>query len=637
MKGFFAAVVALAVASGLVGVSWVAAQIPEGEKAPKPEPLAPFPAGYLDHGGLSRALEGLARDHPAAVRVRSMARSRGGRDVWMVEVGHEGAKDAPARPSVLIVANLEADHLVGSEVALGLISRLAEADGKDPAVTKWLDERKVYVVPRLNPDGAELVLKGKPAADLRGNLAPIDRDRDGKANEDGPDDIDGDGLALTMRVRDPARATLVVDVDPRLLRKANPALGEVAAFAELTEGIDNDGDGEINEDPPGGVNLNRTWPQNWTEFQPEAGTAPGGEPEVNPLIRFAFAHPEIVAVWSYGLNDNTRTAPGGTNAADSPYLAELVRLFNASAAPAAATADPAAPKAGVTKDSEEIAKSLAAVAKADPPAEKDEPAKEAAPPKAKAQAKAKGQGGRGGRAGATAATVASPAAASPGMAGTTDGAMSEWAYQQFGTIGFAFRLWDRPEASAGAAALAGEGDARWLDWNDKVVGGSAFVPYHEVDHPKFGKVQVGGWKPGVRLNPPAPAIGPIVDRQFAFLKDLLGRMPALAIRDAVAEAKGAGVYEIKAVVENPGYLPTALAQGVVTRKAQPVLVKFGAGDARILSGRPINRVDALAGSGGRSEFRWLVLAPEGAKSVSLEASCPKAGTARVEIALPKPN
>ncbi len=618
MKGPFAAAVALTVACGLVGASWVGAQIPEGEKAAKAEPVAPFPAGYLDHDGLSSALDAAAKAHPGTVRVVPLARSRQGRDVWMVEVGREGPKKAAPRPAILIVANAEADHVIGSHVALGLVERLAEADGKDPAVTRFLDERRVYVVPRLNPDGAERLLKHRPATEFRANLAPIDRDRDGRANEDGPDDIDGDGLALTMRVKDPAKATLIPDPkEPRLLRKADPALGETPVYHEMTEGVDNDGDGPINEDPPGGVNLNRNWPQNWSEFQPEAGTSPASEPEVTPLIRFAFAHPEIVAVWSFGLNDNLRAAPSSTNAADAPYLAELTRAFNASAPPSAA------PKAEPAKEKDEP--------KPEPAQDADAAKSNAA--KSKAQAKTKGQGGRAGGGGG-AAPASSPSAPSPGLEGTTDGSLSEWAYQQYGVVGLASRLWPRPEAPPGAPALTAEGDARWLEWNDKVAGGAAFAPFREVDHPTLGKVLVGGWKPGVRLNPPASAIAPITDRHFAFLKNLLGRPPTLTIRDAKAEAKGGGVFEIKATVENPSYLPTALAQGVVTRKAPPVLVKLDAAGAKILSGRALDRIDTVAGSGGHREYRWLILAPEATKAVTVEASSPKAGATRAEIALP---
>jgi hypothetical protein len=223
----------------------------------------------------------------------------------------------------------------------------------------------------------------------------------------------------------------------------------------------------------------------------------------------------------------------------------------------------------------------------------------------------------------------------PGLDGTTDGALFEWAYQQFGVFGLSSRLWPQPEAAPGAPALSGEGEARWLDWNDNVMRGSAFVPFHPVNHPTLGKVEVGGWKPGVRLNPPIDQVGAIVESHFAFLKDLAGRMPIISIKEAKAESKGGGIFEIKATIENTGTLPTALAQGVLTRKSPPVLVKLALGDAKLISGKALYRIDSLAGSGGYREFRWVIVAPEGKKTtLKLEATCPKAGRAEREIALP---
>ncbi len=620
MKGSFSVV--LLVALGVTGVSWVVAQDPPQQKGADPAPIKPadnpvpglFPAGYLDQSALSEALKALASAHPARVKVEPLTKSREGREVWIATIGGT-EPGAPLKPSILIVANLEADHLVGSQVALGLIERLA---WEDP---KLFDGKTIYIVPRLNPDGAERLLKGVPRTDIRANLASIDRDRDGKRNEDGPNDLDGDGLALTMRFKG-EKATLVADSkDPRIARKADTAKGEKPVFAESSEGIDDDGDGSIDEDPPGGVNLNRNWPHNWTEYTPETGVYPTSEPEVNGLIRFAFAHPEIVAVWSFGLNDNLRGTPA-TAPADTPVFTEIIKAF------ATATATPAAPKVETAR--EEIKKEEAPKAE---PKKTDTPPTDAPRPKAQGKGQV-GRGGRGGGGGGAPPATPAASAPAPGLEGTTDGALSEWAYQQFGVVGIASRLWSRPEAPAGAPALTADGDARWLEWNDKVMGGSTFVPFHEVMHPTLGKVEVGGWKPGVRLNPPIEQVGLIVETHFAFLKDLAGRMPTLAIGSAVAEAKGGGIFEIKASVENSGTLPTALAQGVTTRKAAPVLVKLKLGDARIISGKELNRIDSLAGSGGSREYRWLVMVPDGTKTLTLEASCPKAGSVKREIPLP---
>lgn len=558
-----------------------------------------FPKGYADHAALSAALRRAAEARPDRVRVEALARSAQGREVWLVTLGTPAPEGARPKPAVLVVANLEADHVVGGQAALGIIERLADPK----ADLGWLDRVTVYVVPRLNPDGAERVVAQTPAADVRTNLRPIDRDRDGRSGEDGPDDLDGDGVVTRMRVKDPKTATSVVDEkDPRILRKADPAKGERAVYAEEAEGRDDDGDGLRNEDPPGGVNLNRNWPHRWTEFDREAGFSPASEPEVFGLIRFAFAHPEVVAVWSFGLNDNLREEPkkpaSTLDDADLPLFAELSRAF----------------------------------AKATAPAEQ--------PPKGTSPA---GQG-------------------MPAPGATTDGPLSEWAYHQFGAVGLASRLWTTPEVPPAVAEKPAEkeaskgqkepekaagnktaspqpdtpaltGEARWLAWNDRVMGGRAFVPFKPFDHPALGKVEIGGWRPGVRLNPPAEQVGALAGAHLAFLKDLAGRLPRLSLPEAKAVAKGGGLYEVTATVANEGYFPTALAQGVRTGKAPPVLVRLDAGKAKVLSGRTLERVDTLAGSGGRRSFRWLIQAPEGAASVRIDASCPKAGSAEATVPL----
>ncbi len=554
---------------------------------PRPSPSL-FPAGYPDQDAMTETLGKFVTAYPDVVRVRSIAKSAGGRDVWLATLG----KADRTRPAILIVANLEADHVVGSAVALELIDAMARTiAAADP---KTADAPTIYIVPRLNPDGAESVLKGQPRSSFRLNLSPVDRDRDGKMNEDGPDDLDGDGLATRMRIKDASAAYLPDEKDPRLLRKADPAKGERGVVSEYGEGFDNDGDGVVNEDPPGGVNLDRHWPFNWTEFDPEAGFSPCSEPECRALIEFAFAHPEIAAVWTFTLKDSLKVEPkkpGSTlDDADLPLVAELSRRFNALV------------KVDVNGTTAVPAPSIVPASR---------PAVIAAPKGVRPRV----------------ATSPPP----PSFDGTTDGAMSEWAYHQFGVIGISSRLWASPEIPdppKGQPSPPADGDERWLFWNDKVMGGRAFVPFRPFEHPELGPVEVGGWKPGVRINPPFERVGAISQAHLAFLKDLAGRLPRLDLRDPHASSRGGNVYEISATVVNDGYLPTAIAQGIKTRNAAPILVKIKAPGAKLLAGRPTERIESLAGSGGSHGVKWLVLVPDGTKTLTIEAACPKAG--RVE-------
>ena len=104
---------------------------------------------------------------------------------------------------------------------------------------------------------------------------------------------------------------------------------------------------------------------------------------------------------------------------------------------------------------------------------------------------------------------------------------SEWAYHQFGTVALASSLWPGPilpDPAEGAEKPPDDGEARWLYWNDEVMDGLAFVPFHEVEHPTLGTVELGGWLPGVRVNPPIEEVEAITDDQVRFLADLAGRL-----------------------------------------------------------------------------------------------------------------
>lgn len=578
-----------------------------------------FPSGYLDHEALTAALRRIEAANPDRVQIRSLAKSLQGRDVWLVTLGRRQTKPAK-KPAILVVANLEADHVVGSQVALGMIERLARQVD--------LDGPTIYIVPRLNPDGAERVLR-HPLADFRTNLRAMDRDRDGRLNEDGPEDLDGDGLVTRMRVKGHEPSQIVDEKDARLLRPADPAKGERAVFAEMSEGIDNDNDGKFNEDPAGGVNLNRNWPHRWTEFDPEAGYSPASEPEVHALIQFAFDHPEIAVIWGFGLQENLRTEPKKPEStladADLPYIAEFSRLFAKSAGPKEpAGREKAASKPEATKP--EATKPEAPKAEATKPDTPKSEATKSEATKKSEPAKAAPAGPRRAR-GPNPAPAAAAAAAAAGATGS-DGSLVEWAYHQYGAVGLGSRLWtgpEIPEPPSGQPAAPAEGELRWLYWNDHVMGSKAFVPFRSFDHPKFGKVEIGGWRPGVKLNPPIELVDAIAESHAAFLKALTTKLARLTLVDVKVESKGGGLYVISAAVENEGFLPTALNQGVRTRKAPLVLVRLQPGTAKLLTGRTLNRIETLAGSGGRQEFHWLIQAPESVKTITLEVSSPKAG------------
>jgi hypothetical protein len=83
------------------------------------------------------------------------AKTHEGRDMFALKLGNK--KATGSRPCVFIVAQHHARELNAVVMAVSAMDRIAQAYGNDPAITKLLDERDVYIVPIVNPDGVNTV------------------------------------------------------------------------------------------------------------------------------------------------------------------------------------------------------------------------------------------------------------------------------------------------------------------------------------------------------------------------------------------------------------------------------------------------------------------------------------------------
>ena len=156
-------------------------------------------AAYLDFDGLTGALRSIVNGSDLA-SMRSLGTSHQGREIWLVEIADRSGPPLEQRPGVLVVGNLSGDHLVGSSLALETLRFLVGADASEADLT----EHVIYVVPRLNPDGAEAMFNG-PRDGNRLSAIEFDADNDGRMNEDGPEDLNGDGLITSSDRRRFAR------------------------------------------------------------------------------------------------------------------------------------------------------------------------------------------------------------------------------------------------------------------------------------------------------------------------------------------------------------------------------------------------------------------------------------------------
>jgi murein tripeptide amidase MpaA len=116
---------------------------------------------YYTYADLTERLAWLAAQYPGIMQLNALGKSHEGREIPLVILTNTATGPDTEKPAFWIDANIHATELTASMAALYFIKKTVEGYGNDTKITRILDEQAVYVVPRLNPDGAELALAAK--------------------------------------------------------------------------------------------------------------------------------------------------------------------------------------------------------------------------------------------------------------------------------------------------------------------------------------------------------------------------------------------------------------------------------------------------------------------------------------------
>ncbi len=98
-------------------------------------------------------LESLHAAHPDLTALEVLGHSLEGRPIHALKISDDAAREDAEEPDVLFVGNHHARELMSVEVPLGLARTLLQRYSRDARVRQLVNEREVWIVPLLNPDG----------------------------------------------------------------------------------------------------------------------------------------------------------------------------------------------------------------------------------------------------------------------------------------------------------------------------------------------------------------------------------------------------------------------------------------------------------------------------------------------------
>ncbi|MCZ6836173.1 MAG: M14 family metallopeptidase [Planctomycetota bacterium] len=285
---------------------------------------------YYDYDEITDLLHQLVEAYPELLSLQSLGKSEQGREMWMVTLNNPETGDDSEKPAMWIDGNVHGNEVQAAETVLYTIWYLAKSYGEVEPLTKLMDRCAFYLLPMQNPDGRDYWFdEPNTPSSSRSGQRPTDNDYDGQLDEDGPEDLDGDGHIGRMWRFDPNGMFRRNAKDPRIIERVGD--GEKGELSRAgSEGIDNDGDGRINEDGPGGYDMNRNWPTDWQPnyIQFGAGDYPFDRPETKAIGQFILAHPNIAAGQSYHNSGGMILRGPGASYAKDTYPRSDLRMYD---------------------------------------------------------------------------------------------------------------------------------------------------------------------------------------------------------------------------------------------------------------------------------------------------------------------
>ncbi len=542
------------------------------------------PDRFLTYDELVNWLHKVAAAAPNLVELSTYGTSYEGRDLVVVTITDSSTGAHNIKPAHWVDANIHALEVTASVAACHIIEQLVTGWGDDPAITRALQTRTFYIVPRVNPDGVEWVLADRPRF-RRSSVRPWPWTDGHRWSGAESADIDGDGRILQMRIADPHGAWMPHPDDERVMVPIPPegATRGTPTYRLLSEGPVGPYDGFTIGDnkPPEGLDMNRNFPAGWGTSVPGSGDHPLSEPEIDALVRAISERPNICGYHAFHTFGGVLLRPSSTRPDTElpPFDVWAWKQLGAKG-----TELTTYPVHSVFEDF------------------------------------------------------------TWDRSDTMSGAADDWLYEHKGVISWTTEFWDLVYAATGkrqgihqwylgptdAELLAA---AKWCDDHHP----EGYVDWYRFDHPELGEVELGGWNELTSwFNPPAHLLADEVRPHASVVVHQALCSPRIEILNTTVTRLAGELWQVEVGVANTGWLPTDVSAWARKHKlVLPLTVEVSG--AEVTDGPARRRFGQLE---GRSALRFrggvdatpdrvlasfVVTAVEGTE-VTITAHHPRAGT-----------
>jgi len=462
---------------------------------------------YYRYDELVEILEGYAQENSGFCRLSSLGQSYVGREIPVVVVTDFSTGEDVNKPAMWCDGNIHATEVSASTAVLKIL------DGLMREKPELLKTHAFYLVPRLNPDGAEWALADVPRH-IRSSTRPYPFDEEDPYGLERVD-IDGDGRILTMRIQDENGRWAVCEEEPRLLRKRKPGETGGPFYRLLAEGTFHNWDGltmrsqKIKE----GLDMNRNFPAGWRgdADQHGAGPFPTSEPEIRAAVKFITDHPNICGGITYHTFSGVILRVPGRYSEDDMPPEDVWAIKELGAK---GTEMSGYPCISVYHDFRYHPKEV------------------------------------------------------------ITGVFDDWLYDHLGVYGWTVEIWS-PQAQAGIKDYKPidwfrdhpvSDDIALLKWSDEKLGGKGYEDWRAFEHPQLGAIEIGGWDGVYAFRNPPPDY---LEAEVAPLADwavwMAGTLPCLALKTVEVTPMGE-VFKVRFAVQNTGYLPTNVSEHAGKKK-----------------------------------------------------------------------